>query len=62
MDWITVIEACALLNRGASWLSLNWQNYGLERYQVGRNTLYRRDQIEKLAEKLEKLREGGQNG
>lgn len=58
--WITVVYACSILNRGSSWLSWNWQRYGLQRRQVGRNYLYRRDEIEALAAALaEKLRAGG---
>lgn len=51
-DWATTIETCAILNRSEGWLRLHYREYGIERKRVGQSMMYRRDQVESLAERL----------
>lgn len=57
-EWFQAFEAAALVAKSAAWLSINWRKFGLDRIRVGTSIMYRRDQIEALAEQLREQEAG----
>lgn len=53
-DWLSTVDACALLRRSEGWLRLQASIRRLERQKVGSVVFWKRNQIEQLAAELRK--------
>jgi len=48
-DWLTTVDACAMLGKSEGWLRQHYQELRIDRIMIGRAAMYNRADINRVA-------------